>query len=55
VRDWLAGRKVIPESTPIRGYGKSVPVAPNTRPDGKDDPEGRQKNRRVEVVFEGCA
>ena len=25
------------------------------RPDGKDDPEGRQKNRRVEVVFEGCA
>ena len=23
--------------------------------DGKDDPEGRQSNRRVEVVFEGCA
>jgi outer membrane protein OmpA-like peptidoglycan-associated protein len=55
VRDWLAGRKVIPAATPIRGYGKSMPVAPNTRPDGKDDPEGRQKNRRVEVVFEGCA
>jgi outer membrane protein OmpA-like peptidoglycan-associated protein len=55
VRDWLAGRKAIPASTPIRGYGKSMPVAPNTTPDGKDDPEGRQKNRRVEVVFEGCA
>jgi len=55
LRDWLAGRKVIPAATPIRGYGKSMPVAPNTRPDGKDDPEGRQKNRRVEVVFEGCA
>jgi outer membrane protein OmpA-like peptidoglycan-associated protein len=55
VRDWLAKQKLIPASTPIRGLGKSMPVAPNTTPDGKDDPEGRQKNRRVEVVFEGCA
>ena len=55
VRDWLAKQKLIPASTPIRGLGKSMPVAPNTTPDGKDDPEGRQRNRRVEVVFEGCA
>lgn len=26
------------------------PVVPNTRPDGSDDPEGRQKNRRVEIT-----
>ena len=26
------------------------PIAPNTKPDGKDDPAGRQKNRRVEIV-----
>ncbi len=32
------------------GFGAEKPVAPNTRPDGSDDPEGRQKNRRVEVV-----
>jgi len=25
---------------------------PNTRPDGSDDPEGRQKNRRVEIVIQ---
>jgi len=25
-------------------------VAPNTKPDGSDDPEGRRKNRRVEIV-----
>lgn len=25
-------------------------VAPNQRPDGSDDPVGRQKNRRVEIV-----
>ena len=26
------------------------PVAPNTNPDGTDNPEGRQLNRRVEIV-----
>jgi outer membrane protein OmpA-like peptidoglycan-associated protein len=32
------------------GKGETQPVAPNTRTDGSDDPEGRQKNRRVEIV-----
>jgi outer membrane protein OmpA-like peptidoglycan-associated protein len=32
------------------GYGAKKPVAPNLRPDGSDNPEGRQKNRRVEIV-----
>ena len=32
-----------------KGYGESQPVAPNTNPDGSDNPSGRQKNRRVEV------
>ena len=33
-----------------RGWGKTKPVAPNTKPDGSDDPDGRQKNRRVEIT-----
>jgi outer membrane protein OmpA-like peptidoglycan-associated protein len=33
------------------GYGKTRPVAPNTTKDGKDDPEGRAKNRRVEILI----
>lgn len=33
------------------GRGESQPVAPNAGPDGGDDPEGRQKNRRVEVLL----
>jgi len=33
------------------GFGETKPVAPNARPDGSDDPEGRQKNRRVEVII----
>ena len=37
-----------------KGFGKLKPVAPNARPDGSDDPEGRQKNRRVEVVVNTC-
>jgi photosystem I P700 chlorophyll a apoprotein A2 len=37
------------------GFGRTKPVAPNTHPDGSDDPEGRQKNRRVEIVINTCA
>jgi outer membrane protein OmpA-like peptidoglycan-associated protein len=33
-----------------RGLGKTKPVAHDTKPDGSDDPEGRAKNRRVEIV-----
>lgn len=35
-----------------KGYGKRYPVAPNTSSDGTDNPAGRAKNRRVEVVIE---
>jgi outer membrane protein OmpA-like peptidoglycan-associated protein len=35
-----------------KGYGKRYPVAPNNNPDGTDNPAGRSKNRRVEVVIE---
>jgi outer membrane protein OmpA-like peptidoglycan-associated protein len=54
VRDWMAKRELIPATTSIRGLGKTVPAAPNTTADGRDDPAGRQKNRRVEVVFDTC-
>lgn len=32
------------------GYGERRPVAPNAKPDGSDDPDGRQKNRRVDIL-----
>jgi outer membrane protein OmpA-like peptidoglycan-associated protein len=34
-----------------KGFGAKNPVAPNTKPDGSDDPDGRQKNRRVEITI----
>ena len=55
VREWLVTRGIVPPATPTKGFGKTSPVAPNTTSDGRDDPEGRQKNRRVEVVFNTCS
>lgn len=51
VRDWLvkeAGLSGVRFQT--SGEGARKPVAPNAKPDGSDDPEGRQKNRRVEIT-----
>jgi len=33
------------------GRGPQDPVAPNTEPDGSDNPEGRALNRRVELTY----
>jgi outer membrane protein OmpA-like peptidoglycan-associated protein len=52
VRDYFvreAGLRGIAFST--QGYGAEYPVAPNAKPDGSDDPDGRQRNRRVEIVM----
>lgn len=54
VRDWLASHGYIPTSTPYSGHGKADPVAPNTKPDGTDNPAGRAKNRRVEITVGVC-
>jgi photosystem I P700 chlorophyll a apoprotein A2 len=35
-----------------QGFGELYPIAPNTNPDGSDNPAGRAKNRRVEVFLE---
>lgn len=51
VRQWLVekeGLKGLNFTT--RGFAAKNPVMPNTKPDGSDNPEGRQKNRRVEIV-----
>jgi outer membrane protein OmpA-like peptidoglycan-associated protein len=36
----------------VRGLGETKPIAPNTQPDGSDNPEGRRLNRRVTVSFD---
>ncbi len=43
-------QKGIPKTRLIaKGFGKTQPIAPNTLPDGKPDPNGMQLNRRVEL------
>jgi outer membrane protein OmpA-like peptidoglycan-associated protein len=49
VRTWLAQHGGSAAIT-TRGWGKTRPIAPNTKPNGADDPDGRQKNRRVEIT-----
>jgi outer membrane protein OmpA-like peptidoglycan-associated protein len=52
VQKWLVEREGLRSVRfQSKGFGAVRPVAPNTKPDGADDPEGRQKNRRVEIVF----
>ena len=51
VRDWLVKNAALAKSRfTTRGYGKARPVAANAKPDGSDDPKGRERNRRVEIV-----
>ena len=42
---------VLKERIVVRDFGESRPVAPNTHPDGSDNPEGRALNRRVEIYI----
>lgn len=52
VKTWLAQNAgVAPARIATSGLGETKPVAPNTLPDGTDNPEGRQKNRRVEITL----
>ena len=54
VKDWLVARGALPATAAVQGWGKRRPVAPNAKPDGTDDPAGRQKNRRVAIVLDLC-
>ena len=52
VQKWMVEREGLRQvKFANQGFGATKPVVPNTKPDGSDDPEGRQKNRRVEIVF----
>lgn len=55
VRDVLVqAHGVDPVRLTVQGFGEGQAVAPNARPDGSDDPEGRARNRRVEVLVVGA-
>jgi outer membrane protein OmpA-like peptidoglycan-associated protein len=49
VRDYFVQQGINSASVEARGYGKTEPIATN------DTPEGRQQNRRVELILSGEA
>jgi outer membrane protein OmpA-like peptidoglycan-associated protein len=51
VRQWLVEKEGLKGAKiTTQGFAAKNPVAPNTKPDGSDNPEGRQRNRRVEII-----
>ena len=53
VVDYLVQKGIPNERLEAKGYGESNQIAPNTLPNGKDNPEGRQLNRRTEFKIIG--
>jgi outer membrane protein OmpA-like peptidoglycan-associated protein len=51
VKQWFGAHGLSGVKFSTAGFGAKQPIAPNTKPDGADDPDGRQKNRRVEIVI----
>ena len=46
----IAALGIDDERLQAEGRGASEPIADNTNPDGSDNPDGRQLNRRVEII-----
>ncbi len=53
VQKWLNEKGGIKISLMTKqGYGETQPIAPNTNSDGSDNPLGRKKNRRIEIIVQ---
>ncbi len=46
--NYLVQQGISPDRLVAKGYGELRPIARNTNPDGSDNPDGRQRNRRTE-------
>lgn len=50
---YLTQKGINPKRLVAKGYGEGRPIAPNDKPDGSDNPEGRAKNRRTDFKIIG--
>ncbi len=53
VVNYLVSKDIDKERLKAKGYGEKQPIAANKNPDGSDNPEGRQLNRRTEFKIVG--
>src|SRR5688572_25838594 len=52
VKGWFINKEGISNvDFSTTGFGAKRPKVPNNKTDGSDDPDGRQKNRRVEIIL----
>ncbi len=51
---YLVSKGIEEKRLQAKGFGFDKPIAPNTNPDGSDNPEGRQLNRRTEFKVVGA-
>jgi outer membrane protein OmpA-like peptidoglycan-associated protein len=51
VKNYFIISGISPDRLLVQGQGENIPVAPNTRDNGEDNPEGRSLNRRVELIL----
>ncbi len=52
VKEWFVSAGTLSDiEFQVKGYGESSPIAPNTKSDGSDNPDGRASNRRVEIII----
>ncbi len=49
INNYIVRKGVSQRRVSGKGYGETKHIAPNTNPDGTDDPIGRQKNRRTDI------
>ena len=49
VKQYLVSKGIASGRLTTEGRGEADPIAPNTKPNGKDNPEGRAMNRRAEL------
>lgn len=52
VRDFLQEQGVKENQISLTSFGDTLPVAENFTPAGEDNPEGRQENRRAEILLD---
>lgn len=53
VVNYLLRKGIDKDRLVAKGFGETLPIAPNSNSDGSDNPEGREKNRRTEFVIIG--
>ena len=54
ISNYIVSKGISQKRVKGRGVGETKHIAPNTNPDGTDNPDGRQKNRRTEIrLIEG--